>query len=84
MDKEIRDKNVEGGSSDEEEVFESVDEGEDGIKYGKYFICVVVMLVDIRFLYFMLKELVGMNDVLIIRQVILDGDISFEKEELEM
>lgn len=63
MDIIFRDKVIEGGSSDEEEVFESVDEGEEFLKIVKL---IFVMLVDIRFVNFMLKELVGKNDVLLI------------------
>lgn len=63
MDIIFRDEVIEGGSSDEEEVFESVDEGEEFLKIVKL---IFVMLVDIRFVNFMLKELVGKNDVLLI------------------
>lgn len=84
MDKEIRDKNAEGGSSDEEEAFESADEGEDGTKHGKHSTRVVATSADIRSPHSTSKESVGMNDASITRQATSDGDISSEKEELEM
>lgn len=75
MDIIFRDKVIEGGSSDEEEVFESVDEGEEFLKIVKL---IFVMLVDIRFVNFMLKELVGKNDVLLISQVVLGQEMNIE------
>lgn len=59
MDKNSRNKATEGGSSDEEEAFESADEGEEGSKNVNR---AVATSADIRSANSTLKESVGKND----------------------
>lgn len=59
MDKSSRNKALEGGSSDEEEAFESADEGEESTKSVKP---PCATSADIRSANSTLKELVGKND----------------------
>ncbi|PFX15574.1 Protein FAM114A2 [Stylophora pistillata] len=83
MEKDSRDKTAEGGSSDEEDAFESADEGEEGTKHSKHSTRPVATSADIRSSHSTLKESVGTNDASTTRQVTSGGEINSENEELE-
>lgn len=78
MDINLSIKDVDGVSSDEEEVFESVDEGEEGLKSLN--LLFVVMLFGVRFLNFMLEVVVDMFCNI---QFFLDDSISLEIKQVE-
>ena len=80
MDKDPRNKEAEGASSDEEEAFESADEGEEGAKSSK---CPSATSAGIESANSTSKELVGTNDASVKTPVLSGGDINSETSKLD-
>ena len=80
MDKDIRNKDVEGASSDEEEDFESADEGEEGAKSSKP---PLATSAGIECANSTSKELVGKNDTSTKTPVTSGDGINLKTAEVE-